>query len=195
LGRVERPFSFVKTIDYYMSPASPWTYLGHARFAEIARRHGAAIRVRPVDFGVIFPQSGGLPLPKRAPQRQAYRLTELKRWQEHLGIPLVIQPKHFPVNGNPAAALICAAPEEKRMAIAGDLLAALWKDDRNLADPALLKEIGAKYGVAAGDDEKYKAFTQEALERGVFGAPSFVYRDEIFWGQDRLDFLDRALAK
>ena len=185
----------MKTVDYYMSPASPWTYLGHQRFAEIAKRHGAAISVKPVDFGVIFPQSGGLPLPKRAPQRQAYRLMELKRWKEYLGIPLVIQPKYFPVNGNPAAALICAASEEKRMAIAGELLAALWKEDRNLADPALLKEIGAKYGVAAGDDERYKAFTQEALERGVFGAPSFVYRDEIFWGQDRLDFLDRALAK
>jgi len=185
----------MKTIDYYLSPASPWTYLGHARLAEIGRRHGAAIRAKPVDFGVIFPQSGGLPLPKRAPQRQAYRLMELKRWKAHLGLPLVVQPKHFPVNADAAAALICAAAEEKRMAIAGELLAALWKDDRNLADPALLKEIGARYGVAAGDAAQYKAYTEEATARGIFGAPSFVYRDEIFWGQDRLEFLDRALAK
>jgi 2-hydroxychromene-2-carboxylate isomerase len=185
----------MKSIDYYMSPASPWSYLGHARLGEIAERHGAAIRVKPVDFGVVFPQSGGLPLPKRAPQRQAYRLMELRRWKAHLGLPLVIQPKHFPVNATPAAALICVASEEKRMAIAGELLAALWRDDRNLADPQLLEEIGRKYGVAAGDEAKYRAFTQEALERGVFGAPSYVYRDEIFWGQDRLDFLDRALAK
>ena len=185
----------MKTIDYYMAPASPWTYLGHDRVARIAQRHGADIHVKPVDFGVIFPQSGGLPLPKRAPQRQAYRLVELKRWKDYLGLPLVIQPKFFPVNGNPAAALICAAPEEKRMAIAGDFLAALWRDDRNLTDPGLLKEIGAKYGVTAGDDAKYQAYTQEALGRGVFGAPSYVYRDEIFWGQDRLDFLDRALGR
>jgi 2-hydroxychromene-2-carboxylate isomerase len=185
----------MKTIDYYLSPASPWTYLGHARFADIAKKHGAAVNVKPVDFGVIFPQSGGLPLPKRAPQRQAYRLVELKRWKEHLGVPLVIQPKHFPVNANPACHFICAAPEEKRLAMAGDFLAALWKDDRNIADPEVLKEIGSKYGAAQGDEEKYKAFTQEALERGVFGAPSYVYRDEIFWGQDRLEFLDRALAK
>jgi carboxymethylenebutenolidase len=185
----------MKIVDYYLSPGSPWTYLGHQRFAEIAKRHGASIRVRPVDFGVVFPQSGGLPLPKRAPQRQAYRLMELKRWKEHLGVPLVIQPKHFPVNANPAAALICAAPEETRMAIAGDLLAALWRDDRNLADPALLSEIGAKHGAAEGDNATYERYTQEAVARGVFGAPSFVYRDEIFWGQDRLDFLDRALAK
>jgi carboxymethylenebutenolidase len=120
---------------------------------------------------------------------------ELKRWKEYLGVPIVIQPKHFPVNANPAAALICAAPEEKRMAIAGDLLSALWRDDRNLADPAVLAEIGAKYGIASGDDETYGAYTREAVTRGVFGAPSFVYRDEIFWGQDRLDFVDRALAK
>ncbi|HYX62758.1 MAG TPA: 2-hydroxychromene-2-carboxylate isomerase [Burkholderiales bacterium] len=185
----------MKTIDYYMTPGSPWTYLGHERFAAIATRHGAAIRLRPVDFGVVFPQSGGLPLPKRAPQRQAYRLMELRRWKEHLGLPLVIQPRYFPVNGNPAAALICAAPEEKRMALAGALLSALWRDDRNLADPALLEEIGARFGVSAGDETRYAAYTHEAVTRGIFGAPSYVYRDEIFWGQDRLEFLDRALAK
>jgi len=185
----------LKIVDYYMSPGSPWTYLGHARFADIAKKHAAAVNVKPVDFGVIFPQSGGLPLPKRAPQRQAYRLVELRRWKEYLGLPLVTQPKHFPVNANPAAQLICAAPAEKRMAIAGDLLDALWKDDRNLADPETLRSIASRYGVAQGDEAAYKAFTQEALERNVFGAPSYVYRDEIFWGQDRLDFLDRALKQ
>ena len=185
----------MKTVDYYMSPGSPWTYLGHERFARIAKQHGASINVKPVDFGVIFPQSGGLPLPKRAPQRQAYRLVELARWKEHLGVPLVMKPKHFPVDAGPAAALICAAAPEKRMALAGSLLAALWKEDRNIAEPALLDEIGARFGVPAGDRTKYDAYTQEALARGVFGAPSYVYQDEIFWGQDRLEFLERALAK
>jgi len=185
----------MKVVDYYMTPGSPWTYLGHARFAEIARRHGAQIEVKPVDFGVIFPQSGGLPLPKRAPQRQAYRLVELRRWKEHLGVPIVIRPKFFPVDSSAAAALIAAAPPAKRMALAGDLLSALWKDDRNLADSAVLADIGARHGVSGGDKAAFEAFTQEALKRGVFGAPSYVYKDEIFWGQDRLDFLDRALAK
>ena len=184
----------MKTIDYYMSPGSPWTYLGHGRLAAMAKRHGAQVNVKPVDFGVIFPQSGGLPLPKRAPQRQAYRLMELKRWKEYLGIPLVIQPKFFPVDAGPAAALIAGAKPETRMALAGDLLAALWKDDRNIADPALLDDLARKHGAKA-DKAQFDAFTQEALARNVFGAPSYVYRDEIFWGQDRLDFLDRALAK
>jgi 2-hydroxychromene-2-carboxylate isomerase len=186
----------MKTIDYYMSPSSPWTYLGHARFAQIAKRHGAAVNVKPTDFpGTIFPQSGGLPVPKRAPQRQAYRLVELRRWKEHLGIPLVVQPKHFPLDANPAGRLVCAAPEEKRMALAADLLTALWQDDRDIADPAVLREIGAKHGVLDGDATAYQRFTEEAVARGVFGAPSYIYRDEIFWGQDRLDFLDRALRK
>ena len=183
------------TIDYYFAPNSPWTYLGHARFADIAREAGATVNVKPVNYGVIFPQSGGLPLEKRAPQRQAYRFAELKRWREHLGVALILQPKHFPVDSAPAAQLIAGAPEGKRMALAGDLLAAIWRDDRNLADPELLKDIGARHGVAAGDKAKFDAFTQEALGRGVFGAPSYVYKNELFWGQDRLDFLEQALQK
>ena len=184
-----------KVVDYYLSPSSPWTYLGHTRFEAIARQAGAKVNVKPVDYGVIFPASGGVPLAQRPEQRKAYRLQELKRWSEHLKMPLVIQPKFFPVNAGAAAELICAAPEDKRMALAGDLLAALWRDDRNLADPVLLAEIGMKHGVGAGDKAAYQANTQEGLARQVFGAPTFIYRDEVFWGQDRLDFLERALAK
>ena len=109
-------------------------------------------------------------------------------------MPLVIQPKFFPVDSGPAAALIAGAKPEARMALAGDLLSALWKDDRNIADPALLDELGRRHG-AKPDKAQFEVFTREAIARNVFGAPSFVYRDEIFWGQDRLDFLDRALAK
>ncbi|MES2943725.1 MAG: DsbA family protein, partial [Pseudomonadota bacterium] len=77
-----------KTIDYFFTPQSPWTYLGHQRFVAIAEAAGATVRVLPVDYGKVFPASGGLPLAKRAPQRQAYRLVELKRFSEHLNIPL-----------------------------------------------------------------------------------------------------------
>ena len=89
-------------IDYYFTPQSPWTYLGHQRFADMARAAGASIKVLPVDLGgKVFPVSGGLPLAKRAPQRQAYRLVELKRFSEHLGLPLNLHPKYFPVAGAP----------------------------------------------------------------------------------------------
>ena len=194
-----------KQVDYYFSPSSPWTYLGHDRFAEMARRHGVQVGVKPVDYGVIFPQSGGLPLGKRAPQRQAYRLMELKRWKEHVGVPLTVQPKFFPVDANPAGlAIVAATPfgAEAQMQLAGAILRALWAEEQNIADPATLRAAAAKAGLdgdkllaaAPGAKAQFDAFTQEALARGVFGAPTYVYRDELFWGQDRLDFLDRALA-
>jgi len=195
-----------KHVDYYFSPASPWTYLGHDRFAEIAKRRGAQIAVKPVDYGVIFPQSGGLPLGKRASQRQAYRLMELKRWKEHLGVPLNAQPKFFPVDGNPAAlVIVAAAPSgaEVQMRLADAILRALWAEEKNIADPATLRAAAAEAGLdgdklladASAAKGQYEALTQEALARGVFGAPTYAYRDELFWGQDRLDFLDRALAR
>jgi 2-hydroxychromene-2-carboxylate isomerase len=190
-----------KIVDYYMTPSSPWTYLGHTRFGEIARRHGAVVRVKPVDTGVIFPQSGGLPLAKRAPQRQAYRLVELKRWSAHLGIPINVQPKHFPVDATPAACLIAGAPEEARFALAGALLAAIWIEEADIADRATLERIGAGHGVTDLSDAlkagepAFRAHTEEALKRGVFGAPTYVVDDELFWGQDRLEFVERALAR
>ena len=189
-----------KSVDYYLTPTSPWTYLGHARFAGIASRHGVTVAVKPVDYGVIFPQSGGLPLAKRAPQRQAYRLVELARWREFLGVPLNLQPKFFPVDGTSAACVICAAPESKRMALAADFLRAVWAEEKNIADTAVLAEIAARHGMTdtagaiAQGKPVYERNTQEALARLVFGAPTYAFRDELYWGQDRLDFLDRALA-
>lgn len=190
-----------KIADYYMTPSSPWTYLGHARFGEIARRQGASVRVKPVDYGVIFPQSGGVPVAKRAPQRQAYRLVELGRWSAQLGIPINVQPRHVPVDATPAACLILGAPETARFALAGALLAAVWRDQKDIADPATLGRIGAQHGVAdvaaaiRAGEPAFRTLTEEALRRGVFGAPTYVVGDELFWGQDRLEFVERALAR
>ncbi len=191
----------MKQIDYYFSTVSPWTYLGHARLLDMAGRHGAEIRFKPVDYGVIFPVSGGLPLPKRAPQRQAYRMVELARWKAHLGLPLHIEPRYFPADGSGAAHLISAAPAGVRAALTGDVLAAVWAREENIADPAVLAAIAARHGIAdvpaaiAAGKPVYAEYTQEALARGVFGAPSYVYAGELYWGQDRLDFLERALAR
>jgi 2-hydroxychromene-2-carboxylate isomerase len=197
-----------KIIDYYFFANSPYTYLGHRRLGEIARAAGATIRVRPVDATRIFPISGGLPLAKRAPQRQAYRLVELKRWRDFLGVPLNIQPKFFPMPVDGAARLIIAADEKSPAAafdLTGRVLAATWAEERNPADEAVLSTIADEAGLDGNSllersksepiKSLYDAYTQEAIDRQVFGAPTYFYRDEPFWGQDRLEFLQRALVQ
>jgi len=197
-----------KVVDYYLFANSPYTYMGHRRFGEIARAAGASIRVRPMDAAKVFPVSGGLPLAKRAPQRQAYRLFELKRWRDHLGVALNLQPKFFPVATEAASRLIISAGETSDAAafeLAGRVLAAVWAEERNIADEETLLAIANEAGQSGAAllarskadaiQARYDAFTQEAIERQVFGAPTYFYRDEPFWGQDRLDFLQRALAR
>ena len=198
-----------RTVDYYFAPQSPWAYLGHQRLADIALRTGANIRVMPMDLGgKVFPISGGLPLGQRAPQRQAYRLVELQRFSEHLGAPLHLKPKYFPVGGDDAARLIIAADmaqgADAAMAVAGAVLSACWAQERNIADEKVLTELLAEQGLPAAllekshsqaVQERYDAYTQAAINAGVFSAPSYVIDGEIFWGQDRLDFVERALAR
>lgn len=195
------------TIDYFFAPNSPWTYLGHQRFGEIAKAAGATVNVLPVDLGgKVFPVSGGLPLAKRAPQRQAYRLVELKRFSEYLKQPMNLQPAFFPVNPDDAAKLIIAVDladgTEAAMRLTGRILRGVWVDQKNIADARDLAAMLEAEGLPAKrlDEsmsqtvhERYEADTKRAIEAGVFGAPSYVIDGEIFWGQDRLDFVQRRL--
>lgn len=197
------------TVQYFFAPNSPWTYLGHLRFWDIARKHRVTIEVLPVDLGgKVFPITGGLPLAKRAPQRQAYRLVELKRFSEHLHAPMNLQPKFFPVAPDDAAKLIIAVElhdgTDAAMHITDAVLRAVWADERNIADEATLATLLRERELPARrlEDshtqavaERYEANTRRAIEAGVFGAPSYVIDGEIFWGQDRLDFVERRLAK
>lgn len=197
-----------KTIDYFFATVSPWAYLGHDRLVALAQQQGAQIAVKPMNLGDVFPVSGGLPLSKRAPQRQAYRLVELQRWSQFLDKPINIRPKFFPVNGDLAAYWIIAALESgtpQGIALAGAVGRALWEQERDIADSSTMEAIAHECGfdaAALGGRAKepdiaarYGANTQDAIARGVFGAPTYVYQDELFWGQDRLDFLARKLAK
>jgi carboxymethylenebutenolidase len=196
------------TVDYYLAPQSPWTYLGHERFARIAAAAGATVRVLPMDLGKVFPVSGGLPLGQRAPQRQAYRLVELARFRDALGLPLNLKPKFFPVPGDPAARLIVAVDRADgagaALQLTGRVLAAVWAQERDIASATTLAELLAEFGLPAERlaasatpevQAQYEQNTQQAIAAGVFGSPSYVIEGEIFWGQDRLDFVERRLAR
>lgn len=197
-----------KTITYFLTPQSPFAYLGHERLAAIAKAKDAQIDIKPFDLGKVFSVSGGLPLSKRAPQRQAYRLAELARWSAHLHLPLNAQPKFFPVPPEQAARLIIAARTslgaDAAVLIAGAIMRALWAEDRNIADDATLVQVAdlagfdgrmlLKSAETTGVQEQFDKNTDEAIAANVFGAPWYIVDGEAYWGQDRLDFVERALG-
>lgn len=197
------------TVDYFISMNSPWTYLGSGRFRELTKRYKLAVNVKPARYVEVFAQTGGLPQPKRSPQRRAYRMMELKRWRDHLGIPIVVEPKYYPTEETPSAHLVIAAGLQGRdaLALSSEIGRAQWELEQNIAEEVVLIEAGKRAGVdvaavlraaptAAELDAIWARNTAEAVERGVFGAPTYVLPSgELFWGQDRLDFLERALSK
>ncbi len=202
------------TLDYYLSLQSPWTYLGHERLADTAAKAGYSIRISPLDFSVVFPATGGLPLPKRSAQRQAYRIAELGRWREHLNVDLNLNPAFFPVVDRLAACCVISVRDNQSIdqdkasrhafALAGSILKAVWLDEKDIASESVLSELIEKSGLDAQSVLKsakseqtattYLADSNAAVERGVFGAPTYAVGDQLFWGQDRLQFLESALS-
>jgi 2-hydroxychromene-2-carboxylate isomerase len=194
-------------IDYYVFAQSPYAYMGHARFCALAERFGATVNLLPMDGAVVFPATGGLPLPKRAPARISYRMEELKRWRSVLALPMHVQPKFFPVAGNPASLMMLAAAQHGQTAAlryADAVFKAVWERELDIADAAVLQQLAGECGLdadalaatAAHSDmqARFEAISQQAIAAEVFGAPTYVLDGERFWGQDRLDFLERALA-
>lgn len=198
-----------KVCEYFFTPISPWTYLGHERLVAMAKKHGVQIDVKPCDIGKVFNVSGGLPLAKRPPQRQAYRLVELKRWSEHLQMPLNLHPKFFPVPPDAAAKLIIATRlahgTDAALGLAGAIMRALWAEERNISDADTLIAIALDCGhdgkallkssETASVQGEFDRYTDEAIAKNVFGSPWYIVDGEGFWGQDRLDFVERAFAK
>lgn len=195
-----------KTVDYYYALASPWSYLGHDRFREMVARTGAAARFMPVEVSVLFPAMGTLALKDRPEARKTYRMAELARWRSHLGIALNLRPKYFPVPDGLAAGMVIAAQEggDDGAAFTGAFMRAVWAEQRDIADVATLDAIAAAEGhdgpalrAAAETDavrKRYRANTDAAIAANVFGVPAWVIEGEMFWGQDRLDFVERALG-
>jgi 2-hydroxychromene-2-carboxylate isomerase len=194
-----------RIIDYWFTLASPWAFLGHQAFLDLAKAHDVTVRHKPVDLGEVFPHTGGLPLPKRHPARQRYRILELQRWREARGIPLKLNPKHWPFSAATANRTVVAVAESgadpgpyTRRAFEG-----IWVEERDLSQDemllALLQECGhdgRKMLAAAKSDaigSVYARHAQEAVEANVIGSPCYVLDGEVFWGQDRLMLLESAL--
>ncbi len=195
-----------KSIDYYHFLVSPWSYLAIGRFNEIVARHGATVNYKPIAPMPTFENMGGVPLPKRHPSRQRFRMDELKRWSAHLDIPMNFQPAHFPVDPSLASRMLLAAGNAGHGAgaLSDAVLTAVWKEEKNITDRDTLVALATACGMDGAAllseaespalEEQYQAVTKEAHDADVFGSPTYVVDGENFWGQDRLDFLDRFLA-
>lgn len=195
----------MRQIDYYFALYSPWSFLGHAMFMEIAQRHNLEVRYRPTNLLEVFKETGGLPLAQRPVQRQRYRWMELQRWSDKRNIRFHLKPKFWPYQSTLPDRCVIALTLEGRDpdAYVRRAYAAVWQDDLNLGDDAvvaaLLTEVGeapatiidrANSGMVEG---LFHENGVSAVNAGVFGAPSYVLGGEVFWGQDRLELLDDAL--
>ena len=200
------------SIDYFISLNSPWTYMGSHDLIAFAKEHGVVINTLPVKIGVVFENAGGLPLPQRPEQRKAYRMMELKRWKKRRNLPLTLEPAHFPSDEWPGVQLVYAAtiaqgaPTDNDAArLSSEIGRAIWEREENAADPDVLTAACERAGLdpaalretAATSDiaGKYESATQAAIAAGVFGAPTYKIGDELFWGQDRLDFVFERLSQ
>jgi 2-hydroxychromene-2-carboxylate isomerase len=199
-------------LDCYYSLSSPWAYFAGPRLQDIVRRHRARLTLKPYDFQAVVPRTGGVPLRTRPEPRRRYHEVELDRWRKHLGMPLVLRPKHYPqeLPADPdwnkyAGWMVIAAQLSGLDAfpLSHALLRALWAEERDIAAPQVRRTVADENGydgaglIAAETSEPvqslYRRFSAEAEERGVFGSPTFIADGEVFWGQDRLHFLDRKL--
>ncbi|NRP51929.1 MULTISPECIES: 2-hydroxychromene-2-carboxylate isomerase [unclassified Marinobacterium] len=181
------------TIHYYLSPISPFTCLAGNL---LEREAPAEVVYHPFDIGRLFAATGGVPVPQRSPQRQAYRLAELGRIQKQRGITINLKPKNFPVDGRPASKLLLAVRDAGSdvPGLARALLSAVWQRDLNIAEDAVLARLLDELGIdsalleqSKGLDDQLDKETDEAIEAGVFGSPFYIVDGEPFWGQDRLE--------
>lgn len=194
-----------RTVLHYFSLHSPWAFLGYAPLMALAARHGVHVEHRPVQLGDLFAETGGVPLPRRHPARQAYRIVELKRWRERRDVTLNLFPRHWPYDPGLADRTVIAAIEAgiDPDPVIRRLFAAVWQREEDLADPGMLLEALTDVGLsgdllieAAGTRtaELYVHNREDAVAQGVFGSPSYVLDGEVFWGQDRIELLDDALS-
>ena len=198
-------------LDCFYSLSSPWAYLAGPKLQDVVRRHQVRLVLKPFDFQDVVPKTGGVPLRTRPGPRRSYHALELDRWRRYLGMPLNLEPKFYPADGKPdgwnkpAGWMVIAAQDSGADAfvLSHAILRALWAQERDIADPSVRRAIADENGfdgkalLAAETSDAvqatYRDYSDEAERLGIFGAPTFVLNGERFWGQDRLDFVDRKL--
>jgi len=198
------------TVDFYFSPVSPWTYLGMPRFRAMTAKYGAAVNYKPVDMVQLFARASVKPVKERPESIRRNRMTELARWRRHLGMKLNLEPKYFPTSPLLANKMIIAAvlagdKAREVGALAEGYLRACWVEERNLADEATVVTVADECGFEGRSLREaaerpavpaaFAANTAEALARYVWGSPSYVVDGELFFGQDRLFFVEEKLAQ
>lgn len=193
-------------LQYWFSVASPWTWLGSARFASLVKQAGAQVEVLPVDLGAVFAATGGRPYQERPEARRSYRQLDLARWAKRLDIAVTLEPRFYPVNRTPASLLLIAARQQglDALTLSHAVLRAIWCDEQDIADWPTLARLASTAGhdgdalVASAKDrlllDQLQQDTQRAISAGVFGAPTYVIDGERFWGQDRMDFVGERLG-
>ena len=190
-------------IEYYYSVASPYAYMGIDRFQELVKKYSLEVLEKPFDLvGKVFPETGGVPVPKRHPARQKYRLIEIERFGKKNNLKINKQPKFFPPADPHKAALftISTIVNGQSLNFGKEVLTKLWADEQDISQDTVLENICNKLNINFSELKKqaeteeikniYLSNSQEAIDKGVFGAPSFILDNELFWGQDRLDFLE-----
>ncbi|GGG68197.1 2-hydroxychromene-2-carboxylate isomerase [Salipiger pallidus] len=193
-------------VDYYFTVLSPYAYLAGQRLEDIAGRHGVTITYKPLDIMALFPRTGGAAPKDRHPSRMEYRAQELPRQAKKAGMPLNFKPAHWPTNAAPASYAIIAAQNAgggDLGALVHSVLRACWAEDKDIAEDAVITECLKAAGFAPGlamsgmleGAETYASNLEDAVGRGVFGAPFYILDDgQKFWGQDRLEDLDLYLS-
>src|SRR5579871_338027 len=194
-----------RQIDYYFSLLSPWAYVGHRSFRDVVAACDLKVNHKPVVLIDLFSETGGLPLPKRHPVRQRYRMVELQRWRDKRGLQFKLQPANWPFNARLADGLVIAAIEAGHNPdpFLRRAFASIWEEELNLADEATLVRLADASGLpgaalaerSASEDISriYEQNRQDALAADVFGSPAYVLDGEVFWGQDRIELLTDAL--
>ena len=194
-------------VEYYYSVASPYAYLGVKKFQEIVKKYSLEVIEKPIDLvGTVFAETGGTPVPKRHPSRQKYRLIEIERFGKKLNININKQPKFFPPADPHKAALFTIASIKAGLSIdfGKEVLTKLWSEEKDISQDSVLEEVCSKFKLnfneiktlANSEEVKgiYLSNSNDAIAKGVFGAPSFIMNNELFWGQDRLDFLEDKIT-